>query len=470
MAPRRRNRCLLSILTALSLVAVLGPANATDPDIRPTWAIRSHEALFRLGTPTVLASPEGRSAIVVGAVWVGGRPRLLVRALAAAGGTTRWSTTLGGPRRPYHQAGWATLDDAGNVYVLASFRRSSGRDGVLVASLDPNGARRWLERIGGAADLEIGDVVLSPDDSRLYVGMTTGPAPKHVVLTAFDTLDGSRLWSGRYDGRDERPDLMEEGDGSLIATATTILAAVCGRCDRQRNDVGWATTVAVDAATGTLSWDGVTGGPGWQAAYAEHRLAVTPDGRTVVAGGWARTRPAAIAFDLATGATLWRRTFPGQGALQAAAVEPGGTTALLAGNAPYDQLAVVALDVATGELLWRNRLRSWVGAPWIIDVALGPRGGRFFIAAAICGGSSFVEGLPCAIDFGLLRYRVGTGRRTLVGRYGPPHMNVAPSDLAVGAVGRVFETGTWNATEWPPVRIATAMFGTTAVGGSSRRG
>jgi hypothetical protein len=464
MARRDRSLHAVPIVAACALVAIViaGSAFAADPATRPVWAIRSQAALFAAGTPTVLSTPDDRSAIVVGAVWGADHPVLRIRALTAATGRVRWSTDVGWFRPPYHQAGWATIDDTGRIYVLAAFRRKAGGSGAFVVSLDPTGARRWIVTVGGKADVDIGDLALSPDDSRLYVGLTSGPSPEHVAVAAIDALDGSELWSGRYDGPDGRPDSMKEGDGSLVATPTTVVAAVCGRCDGERTDAGWAATVAFEATTGDVSWDAVSGRKGWQATYAEHRLALTPDGTAVVAGGWTRSHPVAIAFDVGTGATLWRRTFLRQGALQAAAVDPEGSIALLAGNAPYNQLLVVALDMATGEIVWRNHLRSWVGAPWIIDVALGRRGARFFVAAAICGGRTFAEGLPCAIDFGLLRYRVDTGRRTLVGRYGPPHMNVAPSDIALGSEGRVFETGTWNATVLPPVRIATVMFGTSA--------
>ena len=460
MVRRRRNGPAVPALVALLLAGPVGsPARAADLDIQPAWARRSHAPIIRFGTPTVLASHDGRSAILVGAIRGADRPALRVRTLAATTGTVRWSTAVTRFERPYHQAGWATIDDTGQVYALGTFRRTHGWDGAFVVALDPNGARRWIVKLDRAADVGIGDVVLSPDGSRLYIGMTSGPAPEHVALIALDTLDGSEVWSGRYDGPDARPDSITAYDGSLVATDTTVLAAVCGRCDREQTDVGWATTVAFDAATGIVSWDRVSGRKGWQAAYAGHRLALTPDGTTVVAGGWARSHPVAIAFDLASGATLWRRTFPGRGALQAPAVDPDGTIALLAGNGPYEQMLVVALDTATGEILWRDRLRSWAGAPWIIDVAL-TRGGRFLVAAAICGGPTFSEGYLCSFDLGLFRYRLDTGRRGLVGRYGPPHTNVAPSDIAVGVGGRVFETGTWDDDVWPPVRTATVMFST----------
>lgn len=460
MVRRRRNGSAVPVLVAPFLLAALvgSSAQPTDPEVQPAWARRSHAPIIRFGTPTVLASPDGRSAILVGAIRGADRPALRVRALAATTGTVRWSTAVTRFGRPYHQAGWATIDDTGQVYALGSFRRTHGWDGAFVVALDPNGTRRWTVKLDGAADVGIGDVVLSPDGSRLYIGMTSGPAPEHVAVTALDTLDGSEVWSARYDGPDGRPDWMMVGDGSLVATATTVVAAVCGRCDKEATDAGWATTVAFDGATGGVSWDSVAGGRGWQAAYAAHRLALTPDGTAVVAGGWARSRPVAMAFDLATGATLWRRTFPVAGALQAAAVDPGGI-ALLAGNGPYEQMLVVALDTTTGEILWRDRLRSWAGAPWIIDVAL-TRGGRFLVAAAICGGPTFSEGYLCSFDLGLFRYRLDSGRRTLVGRYGPPHTNVAPSDIAVGTRGRVFEAGTWDDDVWPPLRTATVMFST----------
>ena len=206
MPPRDRSLHTLPVLAACSLVAIViaGSAYAVDPTIRPVWAIRSQAALFAAGTPTVLSTPDGRSAIVVGAVHGADHPVLRIRALAAATGRVRWSTDVGWFRWPYHQSGWATLDDTGRIYVLAAFRKKTGGNGAIVISLDPTGARRWIVRVGGKADVQIGDLALSPDNSRLYIGMTSGQSPEHVAVTAIDTLDGRELSSGRYDGPDAR--------------------------------------------------------------------------------------------------------------------------------------------------------------------------------------------------------------------------------------------------------------------------
>ena len=221
MVPRDRSLHGLPILAACALVAIViaGSALAADPATRPVWAIRSQAALVAGGTPTVLSTPDDGSAIVVGAVWGAGQPVLRIRALAAATGRVLWSTDVGWFRPPYHQAGWATIDDSGRIYALAAFRKKAGGFGAFVVSLDPTGARRWIVRVGDRADVEIGDLALSPDNARLYVGMTSGPSPEHVAVTAIDALDGSELWRGRYDGPDARPDSMKEGDGSLVANA-----------------------------------------------------------------------------------------------------------------------------------------------------------------------------------------------------------------------------------------------------------
>jgi outer membrane protein assembly factor BamB len=447
-------------VTVLSLVIVMAaaPAGAIDPSDRPAWAVRSRAPLVAFGTPTVLARPAGRRTTIVEAVRVAAGAVLRVRSRAVTTGAVRWTTDVGPFRKPFHATGWATIDEAGAVYALASLRKRGGGHRVLVVSLDPDGAVRWQTVIGGPSTHLIGDVALSPDSGRLYVGMTVGRPPDHVVVRALDAADGTHIWSGAYHGPGPRPDLIEVGDGALVATDVAVVAAVCGGCDRAQTDLGSATTVAFDAATGAVSWDGVSGRHGWQAAYADHRLAVTPDGSEVIAGGWSGPRPVAIAFGFPSGTALWRRRFRGHGAIQAAAVHPAGEVTLLAGNAPYEQMLVAAVDTGTGQILWRNRLRSWVGAPWIVDIELGPGGRDLYVAAAICGGPTFAEGLRCAIDVGLFRYDVETGRRELVGRYGPPHMNVPPDDLAIASGGRASVAGTWNATVWPPLRSAVATF------------
>ena len=450
---------LIAITALLVVVCGLGrSAGALARTTAPTWAVREDAPLAWRGSPSILASPDDRSAIVVEAVRGRNGDVLRVRALAAGSGTQRWSGVYASRHRLYHDSGWATIGADGRIYAIARFRRPAGGTGVIATAIEPNGSLLWKRSLVSAMHSQAGSLALSPDGADLYVGLNVGH-PQHVIVLALDAADGTQRWKGRYNGPDDRPDLLRTAGGVLVATASTVVAAVCGRCDHRTTDEGWATVVSFDAATGAASWDVVMGRRGWPAAYAEQRLAVTPDATAVVAAGWSRSRPAAIALDIGTGATTWRHTFPTEGSLQAVAIDPAGATAFLVGDASGDRF-VIAIDIESGDARWRDRA-NWPLSPWVQDVHIGPDGRSLFVGVQICGGTTPPEfaGLPCLADFGLLRYAAATGHRALVGRYGPQNLHLWPTDIAMTSDGhRIFETGIWNATGDMPNRAATAMF------------
>jgi PQQ-like domain len=451
---------LIAIFTAL-IVAVSGlggSVRALAGTTSPAWAVREDAPLAWRGSPSVLATPNGRSAIVVEAVRGRNGDVLRVRALAAGSGTQRWSGVYASRHRLYHDSGWATIGPDGRIYAIARFRRPTGGIGVIATAIEPNGSRSWKRSLVSAMHSQAGSLALSPDGAHLYVSLNVGH-PQHVIVLALDAADGTQRWRGRYNGPDGRPDLLRSASGMLVATASTVIAAVCGRCDHRRTDEGWATVVAFDAATGATAWDVVMGRRGWPAAYAEQRLAVTPDATAVVAAGWSRSHPAAITLDVETGATTWRRTFPGEGSLQAVTIDPAGETGFLVGDASGDRF-VAALEIASGNVRWRDRA-NWPLYPWVQDVNMAPNGHSLYVGVQTCGGITPPEfaGLPCLADFGVFRYAVATGHRTLVGRFGPQDLHLWPTDIAITSDGRwIFETGIWNATGDMPNRAATAMF------------
>ena len=463
MRALRSRRATMSVVWALAVMLGV-PASHAEAAQRPAWAVREGALLTNFTAPSVAVSPGGEVVYVIGAVrHRGGASTLLVRARASATGDRLWSARYRGRQGLFHDAGWVTVGEAGTLYVLVEFRRDGGGRGVMVLSFDgSDGTRRWTRTVGGAADADAGGIALSPEGSRLYVAVTSGPAPEHVAVTALDASDGSPSWTGRYLGPDDRPDVME---GSIAVTADAVVVAVHGRYDFERTSFGWATTVAFDAATGDVMWDGVSGRGGWPAQYSEHALALSPDGGTVTTGGWSRSRPAAVAFDVATGARLWHRVFRGHGpgSLQSAAVSPDGTQVLLAGDAGRSRLVVVALDAATGAASWWNEMRDWKGYPWIGDAELAPDGSALYVPIPICGPAAAVEGFGCYLDYGLLRYRAATGRRALLGRYASPVGGSEwPADLAIAPAGlRVFVTGRSDVEgrfQRFPQALATVMF------------
>lgn len=432
---------------------------------RARWIAREPPLLAWLTTPSVEVSPGGGRLYVIASVRGDARvPKLFVRARSAATGERMWTVRYRGRDALAHRSGWATVDASRTVYVLAEFRRGPGHRGAIVIAFDgADGAVRWESEVGGSSRVHAGGLALSSDGARLYVGLTSGPRPEHVAVTALRTSNGGVVWTGRYDGPDERPDLMEEQQGSIVATEDAVIVAVTGRHDRMRTSIGWATTVAFDASTGEVRWDGVSGRAGYAAQYSEHALALTPDHRTVITGGWSKNRSAAVAFDVASGTRLWRRVFGGRrsGSLQFAAVTPNGEKVLLAGNAAPTRLVVTALATRSGRVAWWQEERRWKGYPWILDAVLAPDGSALYVPIILCGPEADVEILGCYLEHGLFRFRTSSGRRSLIGRVRATRFGLheIPSDVAVAPGGlRAYVTGYTAVRSMPRWYAATAMF------------
>jgi outer membrane protein assembly factor BamB len=460
-------------MLCLTTVMPVGTA-ATLP--RRGWIARETPLLAWLTTPSVVVSPGGGSLYVIASVRGDTRvPKLFVRARSAASGELLWTVRYRGRDVLAHRSGWATIDASRTVYVLAEFRRRSGQRGAIVIAFDgSDGAVRWETQVGGANGVRAGGLTLSPDGARLYVGLTSGQKPEHVGITAIDASHGDVTWRGRYEGPDGRPDLMEENQDSIVATDDAVIVAVTGRHDRRRTSLGRATTVAFDASNGGVRWDGVSGRAGFAAQYSEHGLALTPDHRTVITGGWSRNRSAAVAFDVASGTRVWRRVFSGRrsGSLQSAAVTPDGETVLLAGNAAPTRLVVTALATRSGRVSWWREAPSWKGYPWILDAVLAPDGSALYVPVIRCGPEADIEILGCYLEHALFGYRTSSGRRSLIGRVATRFgLHEIPEDVAVSPRGRrVYVTGYTGVLSRPRWYTTTAMFRVPSPGSSSGNG
>ena len=171
---------------------------------------------------------------------------------------------------------------ASGVFV-AGYGRGSFSDphGFLVVAYTNAGARRWVAGPGDGADSYATDAELSPDAQRIYV---TGVGGNDFATAAFATVDGRQLWSERYGrrGGDRANAVAVSPDGRSVY--------VTGFSDDGRaacfGDIR-STSFA------TVRYDAVTGQQGWVARYGGRKddpdeavdLAVSPDGRTVLATG-----------------------------------------------------------------------------------------------------------------------------------------------------------------------------------------
>jgi outer membrane protein assembly factor BamB len=271
--------------------------------------------------------------------------------------------------------------------------------------------------------------------------MTAGSLPSASAATA-----GSELWVARYDAAahvDVANALGVSPDGSAVF--------VTGFSD---GSTGYAyATAAYDASSGSKLWTKRYDGPGNGTDYA-HALGVSPDGSAVFVTGSSHGPGsnwdyATVAYDLATGATLWTRRYDGpateyrRDVANALGVSPDGSAVFVTGyshgSTGGDDYATVAYDAKTGVRLWTKR---YDGPAHEHDIAnalgVSPDGSAVFVTGSSPGRRYYDDYLTVAYD-------AGTGATLWTKRYdGPAQINPADAAeaLAVSPDGSaVFVTG-----------------------------
>ena len=182
-------------------------------------------------------------------------------------------------------------------------------------------------------------VAVSPDGKTVYAAGSAGPSLTSPAgdfsLAVAYRATGTQKWASRYAGPAGGyaagfQIVVGPGGGAVYVGANAWNSA---------HDVTIAT-LAYRAATGRRSWLNRVGG-------GTPSIAVTPDGRTVIATGPRASTYGIAAYDASTGKTRWTRAAPVTGMFPSGLViDPRSSTAYIGG----DRLA--AYSVATGKLLW----------------------------------------------------------------------------------------------------------------------
>ena len=390
-----------------------------------------------------------RSFVILGVLLV-----LLVSAtdVAAAGASVAnlWVSRYDGPASGVDVAhDVAVSPDGSRVYATGESRGSaSGLDYATVAYEAATGDQVWSKHYDGpksVADVA-NAVAVSPDGSTVFVtgGSKAARVSYDYATVAYDAATGARQWMARYDGVGHEADraraLGVSPDGSAVFVTGTSIG---------RTRQGQFATVAYDAATGAQLWVrhyrvSVNGGDFAGAAA----LGVSPDGSAVFVTGRDGTtfldeKYATVAYDAATGATLWVARYSraeGTNFATALGVSPDGSAVFVTGQSRAgsgaDNYATVAYDAATGAELWVAR---YAGPPGGSDhaaaVGVSPDGSAVFVTGDSVGSTGF--------DFATLAYDAATGARLWEQRYdGPASGHDIATALGVSPDGStVFVTG-----------------------------
>ena len=175
-------------------------------------------------------SPDGSTVFVTGQSPAGSRSRVDYATVAynASTGAELWVSRYNGPasRGDYAYA-LAVSPDGAEVFVTgrSATTLSRGHDYTTVAYDALTGAQSWVRRYAGFKAWDYSDaaraVVVSPDGSQVFVtGTSVGwtGSPNYFTF-AYDTMNGSRLWTRRYRGPNDSEranDIAVSPDGSRI--------------------------------------------------------------------------------------------------------------------------------------------------------------------------------------------------------------------------------------------------------------
>jgi len=328
------------------------------------------------------------------------------------------------------------------VVVTGRSAWGTGTDYITLTYDARTGSRHWTRRYDGPdhSTDEALALALSPDASRLFVtGYSTGlDGYQDYATIAYDAVTGSPLWTRRYSGSkngyDEAWSIAVTPDGSRVL--------VTGQSDGGATSDDYAT-IAYDAATGATLW--VQRFDGRAHSFDDARaIALSPDGSTAFVSGDATMADVSdyvtIALSTSTGAVLWRNDYSkssGSGELfDALGVSPDGSRIFVTGSSTLD-FATIAIDATTGVLAWA---RTYDGPAAGNDepeaIAVSPDGTEVIV-------TGFSEGDSRRVDYATIAYSAATGGDIWVRRYdGLAHLDDFPKAIVASPDGAyVYVTG-----------------------------
>jgi hypothetical protein len=218
------------------------------------------------------------------------------------------------------------------------------------------GAQLWVKRYNGPSsdDDQANSMAVSPSDSTVFV---TGYSYDNVrgydyATVAYNSATGAQLWVKRYNGAGNEDDQAQ----SVAVSPSGSTVFVTGYSYDGPLGYDYAT-VAYNAATGAQKWLKTYNGPGNVDDHA-YSIAVSPAGSAVYVTGASGSAAATVAYNAATGARLWvkRYSVPGGYSSQASSVtiSPNGNTVFITGSSTvtFGNYTTVAYDATTGAQLW----------------------------------------------------------------------------------------------------------------------
>ena len=365
----------------------------------------------------ITVSPGGKRVFVTGESYPkdGFLQDIATIAYRASDGTRLWTRRYDGPAQSNDVAYSIGISPDGSSVFVAGVRTSAstGYDYVTIAYDAGTGERRWLRAYDGSGEdaWDVGySLDVSPDGSSVVVTGLSSHADGiagddeltyDVATVSYDALTGARNWAARFNGLGDDRDYGQD----VVISPDSTKVYVVGQSGRD-NAANYAdyVTLAYDAETGSPLWSELYDGPA-HSQDAGNSIDVTPDGSSVVVTGSSIGDGgvydfATVAYDTVAGDRTWARRYAGSGSGDDSAsgveVSPDGSAVYVVGTSVEGNATdatTISYDTFSGSKLW---LRHWDSRcnyrDFASDLAVGPGGGRVFIA----GTRTCAEGEPAA--------------------------------------------------------------------------
>lgn len=290
----------------------------------------------------------------------------------------------------------------------------------------------------------------SPDGSSVFVaGSSAGATSGDDYATiSYDAVTGATRWhrrhSGPLNGIDRVEGIVVSPDGAKVVVTGTSAGATTG------DDYA---TIAYDAATGATLWYRRYAATLPYSLDQAHDIAVSADGTKVFVTGHSRSGYATIAYNSDSGAVVWFRRYlvPVHGSTAyAVAASPDGTKVFVTGRGGgttnvnlADDMVTIAYDALTGATLWNDRYADPVDPTRDergYNIAPSPDGSTIVVS----GSAQDPQSAQRLHDFLTVAIDAATGSRRWVARESsaPDAVDDVAAALAVSYDGsQVYVTG-----------------------------
>jgi PQQ-like domain len=314
--------------------------------------VATYDAGDRDETTAISVDPDGSRVYVTGiSAGAGTRGDYATVAYNATSGQEIWVARYDGPAHKRDEPACIAVSTS---QVLVTGASLSGRDpnyfdATTVVYESATGEESWTATVAHDKSSDLaGPCAVAPGGEAFYVAglHRTGLSRASAFTIGYAATSGQALWNRRYDGTRRS---WESAHAISISPDGSVLYVTGVTNVRGPEDY---LTLAYDTNSGNLRWRRIHSDRFYEYPFG---LAVAPNGETLLVSGDAGSKFLTLAYS-SDGVELWHRTFnpPGPVSFRSMALAPDGSAAYITGWHD-DDASTIAYEVASGRTIWTRK-------------------------------------------------------------------------------------------------------------------